>query len=583
MADKATPSRKKRKPNAVERYVPILYWLPRYNSKWLVADIIAGLSVWALMVPQSLGYAGISGVPVQYGLYAAMFGLLAYAIFASTTTVVMGPSSTVAAVTGAAVLAVASSGSKEAIQLVAAITVLAGLLFIVLAVFKMGWISNFLSESVMTGFIFGIGIDVVIGQLGKLTGTSASGGNSWQKLISWVKGLSGTSGMTLLVGGGLLVLLIVLKLYAPKVPGALVAVILGIGVAAIFSLGNEGVKLVGTVPQGLPSFALPSVSTVMGNLGVVIPASIGVVMVGFSESLASARQSASKHHYDISVDQEILALGMANTSSGLFQGIQVDGSLSKTAVAESSGAKSQMSSIAQAVFVLLTVLFLAPLFADLPEAALGAVVIEAVAFGLWKIPQMSHLYRVRRVEFWFAMAALLGVLTFGTLAGVFIGVGISLLWLIYRASTPGMPVLGRVTGTKVFRDVSNYSDADTYPGLVIVRLDGPLYFATAQGLRQRIRSLTVDADPAVEAVILDMEACSIIDLEGSDELGSLAKELSETGVTLSLARTKTGIRQTLDHDGVIDIIGAENLYDHVYGAVAAVREGIQKSDGGESS
>lgn len=573
----ATQAKTKEKPGFLQSYVPILHWLPHYNRGWLAADIIAGLSVWALMVPQSLGYANISGVPVQYGLYAAFFGLLIYAIFAGTRHVVTGPSSTIAAVTGAAVLAVVAAGSTEAVQLVAAITVLAGLMYIVLAILKMGWISNFLSESVMTGFIFGIGIDVVIGQFGKITGTPESGANSWQKLANWIGGLSGTNMTTLLVGGGMLILLILLKLFAPKVPGALLAMILGIGATVIFSLGDSGVALVGAVPRGLPSFALPSLSLVSQNLGVVIPAAIGVLLVGFSESLASARQDASKYHYDISVNQEMLAQGMANTASGLFQGINVDGSLSKTAVAYSAGVKSQMANLAQAFFVLLTLLFLAPLFSSLPEAVLGAVVIEAVAFGLWKIAEMRRLYHARRFEFWIAMAALLGVLTFGTLQGVFIGITLSLLWLVWRASNPAIPVLGRLTGSKVYHDVSNYPDSKTYPGLVIIRFDGPLYFATASSLRDRIRELTIDVDPPVKAVILDMESCDIIDLEGSEELEDVVKELKESGIEFYMARTKKGIKQILEKDGVIDVIGSDHLYDHVYEAVDEALKAIPVS------
>jgi len=430
---------------------------------------------------------------------------------------------------------------------------------------------------VMTGFIFGIGIDVVVGQFGKIIGTSESGANTWQKLANWIGGLSGTNMTTLLVGGGMLILLILLKLFAPKVPGALLAMILGIGAAVAFSLGDSGVALVGAVPRGMPSFALPSISLITQNLGVVIPAAIGVLMVGFSESLATARQDASKYHYDLSVNQEMLAQGMANTASGLFQGLNVDGSLSKTAVAYSAGVKSQMANLAQAVFILLTLLFLAPLFSSLPEAVLGAVVIEAVAFGLWKIAEMRHLFHARRVEFWVAMAALLGVLTFGTLQGVLIGITLSVLWLVWNASNPAIPMLGKLPGSKVYHDTSNYPDSKTFPGLVIIRFDGPLYFATASGLRARIRELTVDVDPPVKAVILDMESCSIIDLEGSDELETVVKELKESKIDFYMARTKTDIRQTLQHDGVLDTIGADHLYNHVYDAVDTALKTIPDS------
>jgi sulfate permease, SulP family len=565
-----------KKQNPSIHVLPILGWLPKYNRAWLAGDLIAALSVWALMVPQSLGYADISGVPVQYGLYAAALALLIFPLFTTSRHVVTGPSSTISAVTGSAVLLVTTSGSPEAVQLVAAITVLAGLIYILLYILKMGWISNFLSESVLTGFIFGIGIDVVIGQLKKITGTAESGDNAWQKLLSWVQGLPETNIPTLILGVSLLVMLVLLHIYVPRVPGALIAVVIGIGAATIFPLEDMGVKLTGPVPSGLPSFELPSLSFILENLSVILPAAIGVMLVGFSESLAAARQYASKYHYDIDVDHEMLAQGMANTSSGLFQGINVDGSLSKSALNDSSGGKTQLASLAQGVLVILTLLFLAPLFAKLPQAALGAIVITAVVFGLFKVKEMRRLARLSRVEFWLAMAALLGVLTFGTLEGVFIGVALSLLWLIWRSSHPTIPVLGKIPDANAYQSVENHPDAATYPEMVIIRFDGPLFFATASSLRGRIRELTRDIDPPVKAVILDMESTDIIDLEGSDELREVGKELEEMNIAFYLACVKIKIKQIMEKDGVLEIIREERFHPSVESAVEAAQQSINK-------
>ena len=564
--------RPKRKKRALSRWLPILDWLPKYNRAWLAGDILAGLSVWALMVPQSLGYATISGVPVQYGLYAAAIALLIFPIFTTSRHVITGPSSTIAAVTGAAVTMVAASGSTEAIQLVALITLLAGLMYIALGLLKMGWISNFLSESVLTGFIFGIGIDVVIGQLGKLTGSPESGSNSWQKLISWAQGLPQLNPATTILGVFLLGLLILLKLKAPKVPGALVAVILGIGAATLLPLASMGVTLTGAVPSGLPAFALPSLSLLTQNLGVVLPAAIGVLLVGFSESLACARQYSAKYHYDISVDQEMLAQGAANAACGLFQGINVDGSLSKSSLNDASGAKTQLASLAQGVFVILTLLFLAPLFANLPKTALAAIVIQAVAFGLWKIPEMRRLRVLSRIDFWLALAALLGVLTFGTLQGVFIGVFLSLLWLVWRTSHPSMPVLGRASDSAAYHSTERHPDAAMVPGIVILRLDGPLFFATAAPLRDRVRALTRNVAPPPKVVVFDMEGTDIIDLQGANELAEVAKELKDAHVTLCLARVKAEVGEDLKKYGVSNEIPPSQVYEDVAQAVAAASE-----------
>jgi high affinity sulfate transporter 1 len=561
------PQQEKEKPGFLARYVPILHWLPHYNKAWLSGDIVAGLSVWALMVPQCLGFAVICGVPVQYGLYAAAIALIVYAFFASSRHVVTGPSSTIAAVTGAAVLSVAKAGSSEAIALVAAITMLAGLLYIILSVLKMGWVSNFLAESVLLGFVFGIGIDVAVGQLKHVTGTHVTGESVWQKLASLVASLPQTSTTTLVVGVAALVLLFALKIYAPKVPCALMALVLGIGASAIFDLSAQGVAVVGKVPRGLPIPALPDISLITKNFGLILSGAIGVVLVGFSESLASARQYAAKYHYDIDINQEMLAQGMANFTSGLFQGINVAGSLSKSSVNDAAGAKSEMASLAQGVLVILTLIILAPLFADLPEAVLGAIVIEAVVFGLMDLKAMQRIYRLNRTEFWVGTIALLGVLTFGTLKGVLIGLVLSLLVLIARSSKPDIPVLGRWPGTEVFHRLSENPDSETYPGLVIIRFDGPLYFATANGLRDRVRDVTTEVDPPVKEVLIDMESVNYIDLEGSDMLNEITKDMKGVGVEIHLARVKHEVMEMLEKDGVDKIIGRDHIHDKVVDAV----------------
>jgi high affinity sulfate transporter 1 len=557
----------KNKPGLFARYMPILHWLPRYNKAWLSGDIIAGLSVWALMVPQCLGFAAICGVPVQYGLYAAAIALIVYAVFASSRHVVTGPSSTIAAVTGAAVLSVAKAGSTDAIALVAAITLLAGILYSILSVLRMGWISNFLAESVLVGFVFGIGIDVAVGQLKHITGTQVTGESVWLKMAGWIASLTHTNMATLIVGVVALVMLILLKIYAPKVPGALVTLMLGIGASAIFDLSAHGVAVVGKVPRGLPTPALPDISLITENFGLILSGAIGVTLVGFSESLAAARQYASRYHYDIDVNQEMMAQGLANLASGFFQGINVAGSLSKSSVNDASGAQSEMASLAQGMFIILTLLFLAPLFADLPEAVLGAIVIQAVVFGLMDVKAMKRIYRLNRSEFRVGSIALLGVLTFGTLQGVIIGLVLSLLVLIARSSKPEIPVLGRSPGTNLFHRLDGNPDSATYPGLVIIRFDGPLYFASANALRDRIREVTADVDPPVTMVLIDMEGVNILDLEGCDMLKEITENMKKIGTEIHLARVKHGVMEMLEKDRVDKIIGRDHIHNKVVEAV----------------
>jgi MFS superfamily sulfate permease-like transporter len=430
---------KTEKPRGISAILPILSWLPNYDRSWLKGDLIGGLSVWALMVPTSLGYATISGVPVQYGLYAAAMGLIAFALFTTSKQVTQGPSSSTAAVLGAAVLAVASAGSDEAVAVAAAIVFVAGLLFIIMYLLKMGWISEFLSASVLTGFTFGVAINVAAGELFKITGTEKAGDNTWQKLWTWITELPETSMPTLVVGVSALVLVFGIKIFAPKIPGALVAVILGIAATAVFNLGDLGVALIAEVPRGLPTFVLPDFGMILDNLAMIVGAAVGLLLIGFSVTTAAVRDYANKHNYRIDINQELLAQGMSNVSSGLFQGVFDNGSLSKSPVNDDAGAKSQISNLAQAVFIILTLLFLAPLFSALPEAVLGAIIIEAVVMGMMDVGEMKRIYKVKHLEFLAALAALLGVMTFGILQGVVIGVVLSIIWLVAVSARPYIP------------------------------------------------------------------------------------------------------------------------------------------------
>ena len=552
----------------VARFLPIVSWLPNYNRAWLRNDLIAGLSVWALMVPTSLGYGSISGVPVQYGLYAAAVGLIAFALFTTSKQVTTGPSSSTAAVLGAAVLAVASAGSDEAVAVAASIVFVAGILFIIMYLLKMGWISEFLSASVLTGFTFGVAINVAAGELFKITGTEKAGANTWEKLWNWIISLPETSLPTLVVGVLALVLVFGIKFFAPKVPGALVAVVLGIGATALFNLGDLGVELIAEVPRGLPSFVLPDFGMILDNLAMIVGAAVGLLLIGFSVTTAAVREYASKHNYRIDINQELLAQGMSNVTSGLFQGIFDNGSLSKSPVNDEAGARSQISNLAQAAFIILTLMFLAPLFSALPEAVLGAIIIEAVVMGMMDVGEMKRIYKVKPFEFLAALAALLGVMTFGILQGVVIGVVLSIIWLVAVSALPRIPELGRKIGTLSFYDLEEHPDGQTYPGLSILRFDGGLFFVNADALGDRVRDVFVHAEQEITGLILSMEGVNFIDAEGADLLMKIAQAGSEHGVDLHLSRVKPQVKDVLQRNGLIETIGADHIHDDVSAAVS---------------
>ena len=433
------------------RLVPAVEWLPRYDRGLLRGDVAAGIAVTALVVPKNLGYADIAGIPVQNGLYAAAAGALIYALFGTSRQISTGPSSSLAAVAGGAVL-FAGVGAQAA-ELVVAITLCAGVLFLLFALFRLGWLARFLSKAVVTGFLAGAAVDVVIGELPKLTGTSTEGDNAWRELGSWLRTLGDVDLTTLVVGVAALGGILCLRFLVPAVPGALVLVAGGLLASWLFDLEARGVALVGDVPRGLPAPELPDWTVVQDNLAVIGIAAFALLLIGFSQTAGDARVFAQRHGYRVDVDQEAVAQGMANVGAGLFQGMPVSTSLSASSLNESAGARSQVASLTTGALVVATLLVLAPLFSQLPKAVLGAVIIDAVVFGMIDVPEFRRLHRVARFDFLIAVAAIVGVLSVGVLMGVVVGVALSLGWLIYVATRPPMPVLGREPGTGVVREL----------------------------------------------------------------------------------------------------------------------------------
>lgn len=553
------------KPTGLARFLPILDWGRNYDRAWLRGDLVAGLAVAALVVPKSLGYAGIAGVPIQHGLYAAAAGAILYALFGTARQISTGPSSALAAVAGSAVVLASVSGD-DAVALVAAITLVTGLAFLVLAVLKMGWISLFLSKAVITGFLFGAAIEVVAGELPKLTGTSIEGANAWRKFGSWLESLDDIDGTTLLVGVVSLVVIIGIRFSRSTVPGALVLVVGGLVASVVFDFEGRGLALVGDVPRGFVAPTLPDFDFVVSNFGTIGPAALGLLLIGFSQTAGQARSFASRHGYRINIDQESVAQGVANVGSGVLQGIPVSTSLSASSLNDESGAKTPLASLVTGALIVLTLLVLAPLFSELPKAVLAALIIDAVVFGMMDVTEMKRLRRVARVDFWIAIAAILAVLSAGVLAGVIIGVALSLGWLVFISASPEMPQLGRLQGTQVFRSVEEYPDSETYPGLLAMRFDAGLFFASSDALEDRLRELAQDADTPYDTIIISFEGVDFIDSQGSEKLAEIL-DLAETyGAEIRLAHVKPSVLSLLRRDGVIDTLGEDNVYGNVYEA-----------------
>jgi len=548
--------------------VPLVRQLRAYDRQWLRGDLVAGVAVAALIVPKNLGYAGIAGIPLQNGLYAAAAGAILYAVFGTSRQISMGPSSGLAAIAASAVVAAGLTTEQDAASLVAGITLASGVVFLIIAVLRMGWIAQFLSRAVVTGFLFGAAIDVVIGELPKITGTEVSGSNPLQELRSWLGTLGDAHRATVIVGAVALIVVFGLRRIAPRVPGALVLVVGGLLAAWLLDLGDHGVALVGDVPSGLPSLTVPPLDLMWENAATVSLAAVALVLVGFSQTAGDARAFAARHRYPIDIDQESVAQSMANTGAGLFQGMPVSTSLSASSLNDHSGARSSLASLTSGVMVVLTLLFLAPLFSNLPTPVLAALIVEAVVMGMMDVPEMRRLARVQRFDFWIALAALAGALVFGVLAGVLIGIGLSLLWLVSVATRPEMPVLGHEAGTQVFRELTDHPGDEQYPEVVAIRLDGGLFFATADALDDRIRQVA-NSSPGLTGIVLDCEGINFIDSQGAATMNEILRLSDDAGLTLRLARLKPPVRAVLERDGFIARLGADRIHGNVFRAVKA--------------
>ena len=506
---------------------------------------------------------------MQNGLYAAAAGAILYPIFGTSRQISTGPSSGLAAVAASAVAVAGITGTQDVAAFVALITLVSGALFLVLALLRMGWIAQFLSRAVVTGFLFGAAIDVVIGELPKLTGTEVTGTNPLRGARFVVRAPRRRRPGHRDRRGGLARGRVRLEDRSrPRVPGALVLVVGGLLASWLFDLGAHGVALVGDVPRGLPTPEIPRIDALGDHAGTIAVAAVALVLIGFSQTAGDSRTFAARHRYRIDINQESVAQGMANIGSGLFQGMPVSTSLSASSLNDHTGARTGLASLTSGAIVLLTLVFLAPLFSDLPKPVLAALIIEAVVMGMMDVPEMRRMARVQRFDFWIAMAAIAGTLLLGVLAGVMLGVGLSLVWLISVATRPPMPVLGRDPDTRFFRELDEHPGDEEVPGLVVLRLDGGLFFATSDALEDRVREVALST-PGITAIVLDCVAMDFIDSQGSAKMHEILELTQQADVTLRLARVKPSVADVLARDGVLERLGDEGTYLSVAQAVEA--------------
>jgi high affinity sulfate transporter 1 len=549
----------------LKRYVPITEWLPTYPREHLRSDIISGVTVWGVMVPVAMAYAEMAGLPPEAGLYTAFAALLGYAIFGTSRQLKVTTSSTMAVMSAAVIVAMRPRDMATYAALTAALALIVGVILLVAGVARLGFISDFLSKSVVTGFVFGLALVIAIGQLPKLLGLPSGDGDFFQQFFQIITNTSQINPYTLVVGVSALVVIFLIKRFFPRLPSGLVALVLGILAVSIFNLEEYGVSIVGEIPTGLPTPGLPQVA--LSDLPFLIAGALGIVFLAVGESLGGARSFAAKHRYEINPDQELIALGAANINAGLFQGFTVDASLSSTATADEAGERTQLSSIVTAVLIIITLLVLAPLFHNLPNAVLGAIVIASV-IGLMDVAELKRFYGSNRIDFVLAMVAMFGVLTTDVLTGLLIAVFLSLLIILYRASRPHMAVLGKVPGqVATYGDISRHPENAQVPNLLIVRLDAPLYFLNANVARGQILDLVTTSQPRPAAILFDLGASADLDVASLDMLKNLVRELDEASVDVLLAQVRGKVRDRLRKAGVMAEIGEDRVYLSVPAAV----------------
>ena len=561
MAESSQPSRWR-------RVVPISFWLTSYERGFLLPDIIAALTVWALMVPEAMAYASLAGMPPETGLYAALVAPLAYAVFGTSRQLNVGPSSTVAVLSFSIVAGLAAGSDPSTFYaLTAALAVLTGALFIVAGLVKLGFLADFMSRPVLDGFVVGLAMTIAAGQLHKLFGIHETGDNFFGDVAAVITNLDEAVLVTTVIGLGSLAFLFLLEKVMPRIPAALLVTFLAIIIVSALNLTEQGVEVIGEIPAGLPSLEWPDIG--LSQWISLIPGAIAIVVVGFAESVAAARTYARKHDYDVDADQEMIALGASNLATGLVGSFVVDGSLSKTAAADSAGQKTQFASLALTAAVFFTILFLTGLFENLPEATLGAIVIHAV-WHLIDLDKIGRYWSVRRDDFWAGAAALLGVLIFGLLAGLLIAIGVSFLLMLARVSRPQWAILGRthdeVSDDVAFQSVETHPDAETFPGLMIIRFDADLFFANVNVFADSVHEAVDAADPTPTVVLIDAESISDIDSTALMALRDLRAELDAQGIEIWAARVKSRVSEVI---GRTNGVREGHVFPTVRAAVAA--------------
>ncbi|MDX6238672.1 MAG: sulfate permease, SulP family [Kribbellaceae bacterium] len=540
-----------------------------YQRGWLRADVVAGVTVAAYLVPQAMAYAQLAGLPAVAGLWAVLGPLAVYALLGSSRLLSVGPESTTALMTAIAIGAVAGGDPARYVILAAALALMVGVLYLLAWLIRLGFLADLLSRPVLIGYLTGIAVIMMVGQFGRMTGAAVSGESPFAEVVSAVRQAGSWHPVTVGLALVTLALLLASARWAPRLPAPILVMVLAAAVTAMANLDEHGVSLIGSVPSGLPTPGLPSISS--ADLTALILPALGVAFVGYADTVLTGRAFATKRHEEIDADAELLALGTANLASGVLHGFPVSSSGSRTAVAAAAGAKSQVYSLVALALVIVTLLVGGPLLSTFPTAALGALVVYA-ALRLVELTEFRRIARFRRSELILALATCVGVVALGVLYGVLVAVALSVLDLFRRVTRPHSAVLGIAPGVPGMHDLDDYPNARPVPGLVVYRYDSPLFFANAEDFRLRALAAVDTSPEPVRWLLLNAEANVEIDITAVDALDALRDELADRGVVLALARVKRELRRDLEAAGFLDRLGPERVFLTLPTAVQAYRD-----------
>ena len=549
----------------LQNWVPGIQLLRTYDLKNMSSDLRAGVSVAAVAIPIGIAYAGLAGAPPVVGIYSCVFPPIAYALFGSSRQLIVNPDAAACAIVAATTAPLAAGDPARYADLSIMLTLITGILCIVAGFARLGVIANFLSRPILVGYLNGIAISIIVGQLGKLIGVSVPSSGVFRTIGNLFTHVREAHWTTMVLGISLVAGLILLKRLAPRVPGPLVAGVAAVAIVYFLSLNSIGVQTIGPIPQVLPLPRIPSFP--WSELGPLVAGAATIVLVSFTSMMTTARGFATKNGYQINPNRDLVALGVCDLASGFTRGFVVSGADSRTAVADSSGGKTQMTSVIASLAILLVLLFLTAPLAYLPTTALAAILI-ASSISLFDLASMRLYYRVSKPEFRHAVVAMLGVMTVGVLMGVLVAVGLAMLKLLMLSSKPHDAVLGAVPG-EGFANVAENPEAITVPGVVVYRFDSSLLFFNADYFASRVRQVISDAGERPRAFVLDAEAMPILDITGAETLASLRDELAKKGITFSVARTKGWFRMMFERTGLAEKFGHDRVFFSVKAAVEA--------------